>query len=108
MTIRRLRRLRRLHRAESNRQPGIRRRRLKNPPATAAGTDLIVQRYSYSTIYEPAVWLFTVCCLPFALLSHHELFVVVEAFEDVAHVVDGFEAATETKLHHCIARVLLR
>lgn len=41
-------------------------------------------------------------------LRNHKLFVVVEAFEDVADVVDGFKAATETKLHHVVARVLLR
>ena len=47
-------------------------------------------------------------CGLISYLRNHKLFVVIEAFEDVADVVDGFKAAAETKLHHVVARVLLR
>jgi hypothetical protein len=36
-------------------------------------------------------------------LRHHELFVVIEALENVGDIVDRFEAAAETKLYHFIA-----
>src|ERR1051325_6657741 len=41
------------------------------------------------------------------VLSHHKLFIVIEAFEDVGDVVHRLQAAAEAELHHRIGRVLL-
>jgi hypothetical protein len=66
----------------------------------------LTQRHSN---LSPDCLLFAVCCLLFAACfsRHHKLLVVIEAFENVGDVVDGFKATTEANLYHRVIRVLL-
>ncbi len=53
------------------------------------------------TIYDSRVT--ALHCLQIHDLRHYKLFVVIEAFQDVADVVNRFKATTEAKLHHLVA-----